>query len=75
MTYDALEAELNAIIEETKAQIEDEEKGTKTANYPLLKERLTRANKVKADIDEGKKYGMEPDFFKFNILQLKDPIY
>ncbi|MDD5833745.1 MAG: hypothetical protein PUD00_00745 [Treponema berlinense] len=75
MTYEALEAELNKIIEETKAEIESEEMGTKSANYSLLKGRLTRANKVKADIAEGKKYGMKPDFYKYDILQLKDPIY
>ncbi|WP_147613019.1 hypothetical protein [Treponema pectinovorum] len=75
MTYEALETEINAIIEETKAQIEVEEKGVKTANYSLLKGRLTYANKLKANIDEGKKYGMKPDFFKFDILQLNDPIY
>ena len=54
MTYEALEAELNKIIEETKAEIESEEMGTKSANYSLLKGRLTRANKVKADIADGK---------------------
>ena len=69
------EAELNKIIEETKAEIESEEMGTKSANYSLLKGRLTRANKVKADIAEGKKYGMKPDFYKYDSLQLKDPIY
>lgn len=75
MTYEALETELDKIIEETKADIESEEMGTKSANYSLLKGRLTRANKVKADIAEGKKYGMKPEFFKYDILQLKDPIY
>lgn len=75
MTYEALETELDKIIEETKAEIESEERGTKSANYSLLKGRLTRANKVKADIAEGKKYGMKPDFYKYDILQLKDPIY
>ena len=75
MTFEALEKELKEIIEETKAQIEAEEKGVKSANYSLLKGRLTRANKVKADINEGKKYGMKPDFYKYDILLLKDPIY
>ncbi|MGP1603330.1 MAG: hypothetical protein ACTTGZ_02750 [Treponema sp.] len=75
MTYGALEAELNTIIAETKNEIESEEMGTKSANYPLLVERLEQANRLKDDISEGKKYGMKPDFFKFNILQLKDPIY
>ncbi len=75
MTYDTLESEINAIIEETKVQIEAEEKGNKTANYSLLQDRLTRANKVKEEIAEGKKYGLKPDFFKFDLLQLKDTIY
>ncbi len=38
MTYETLETELNAIIAETKAEFEAEEKGIKTANYLLLKD-------------------------------------
>ena len=38
MTYETLETELNAIIAETKAEFEAEEKDTKTANYLLLKD-------------------------------------
>ena len=75
MTYEALETELSKIIEETKKEIENEEMGTKTANYPLLKERLAHANREKDDIAEGKKHGVKPDFFRYEILQLKEPIY
>ena len=75
MTYETLETELNAIIAETKAEFEAEEKGTKTANYLLLKDWLVKAEKLKAEISEGKQYGMKPDLYKYDLMQIKDPIY
>lgn len=38
MTYEALETELDTIIEETKAEIESEEMGTKSATIRCLKD-------------------------------------
>ena len=75
MTYEALEKDLNEIIEDTRNQIEAEEKTAKSANYPLLKERLAQAIKIKEDISEAEKYGMNGDSFKYEIMQLKEPIY
>ena len=75
MTYEALEKELNEIIEDTRNQIEAEEKTAKSANYPLLKERLAQAIKIKEDISKAEKYGMNGDSFKYEIMQLKEPIY
>lgn len=75
MTYEALEAEIKEIIEDAKEQIAAEEKGAKTANYQQLKKRLAEAAELQKNVDEGKKYGMEADFFKFDLSQLKNPIY
>lgn len=75
MTYEALEAEIKEIIEDAKEQIAAEEKGAKTANYQQLKKRLAEAAELQKNVAEGKKYGMEADFFKFDLSQLKKPIY
>lgn len=75
MTYEALEAEIKEIIEDAKEQIAAEEKGAKTANYQQLKKRLAEAAELQRNVAEGKKYGMEADFFKFDLSQLKNPIY
>lgn len=75
MTYETLEIEVKAIIEDTQEQIKAEESGAKTANFQQLKKRLAAAEKLQKDVAEGKKYGMRADFFKFDLSQLKDPIY
>ena len=75
MTYETLEKDLREIIEDTRNQIEAEEKTAKSANYPLLKERLAQAIKLKENISEAEKYGMNGDSFKYEIMQLKEPIY
>ncbi len=75
MTYETLETELNAIIAETKTEFEVEEKGKKTANYLLLKDRLVKAEKLKVEISKGKQYGIRPNLYKYDLMQIKDPIY
>lgn len=75
MTYETLEIEVKAIIEDTQEQIKAEESGAKTANFQQLKKRLAAAEKLQKDVAEGKKHGMSADFFKFDLSQLKDPIY
>lgn len=75
MTYETLETEVKAIIEDAQEQIKAEESGAKSANFQQLKKRLAAAEKLQSDVAEGKKYGMGADFFKFDLSQLKDPIY
>lgn len=75
MTYETLETEVKAIIEDAQEQIKAEESGAKTANFQQLKKRLAAAEKLQKDVVEGKQYGMSADFFKLDLSQLKDPIY
>ena len=75
MTYETLETEVKAIIEDAQEQIKAEENGAISANFQQLKKRLAAAEKLQNDVAEGKKYGMSADFFKLDLSQLKDTIY